>query len=304
MKLLEELSRSIDSRVINHRNNFYKLIYNRYLSLLPTLVKYNVGNTYTYNVNIDFYKMERVLRYYGNAVIGVDKQGTLVLLGYKKDCNTDLLFEDMENISIKFLNDVIPQDSYRVISNIDNYKTGNCIVIYNKLYNNDSDIHILDYYCQELAELNMSRFSLILQSKINTIFSGDVGDETINELVTKIYNGSPFIKVGKNFDVEEQIIKIDNKSAELLEALKTEYNNKLSEFNNILGINTTYKDKTSGVSESELNGNEDFIYNNAEIYILSRNSALLKLYKRWGIKIIASYREKEVKEDEENGNDN
>jgi len=135
---------------------------------------------------------------------------------------------------------------------------------------------------------------------MQTIFRGDIGDETINQLVTDLYNGAPFIKTSKNFDIDEQIIKLDNSSTELLTSLKNEYNNVLSEFNNLLGINTSYKEKESGISNVELNGNINFINSNANMYILARNSAFKKLYKRFGIKIIAKFREKEVKKNENN----
>ena len=293
-KILEELSEAIESRVVNHRNSFFKILTNRYYNLLPTLIKYKVGDNYK-NVCIDFYTMEYLLRYYGNVVIGLDKNNTITVLGYSTNTNNDILFKnEVVNINIKFLNNVIPTKNYKLISNLDNYKSGNCIIIYNNLYHFNTDKEIIDYYCQELSEIKASRFSLILQAKLNTFFRGDVGDTTINEIVTDIYNGKPFIKTGRGFDPEEQIIHVENNCSELLQSLKNEYNNILSEFNNILGINTSYKEKESGLSNLELNGNINFINSNANIYILSRNRELKKLYKRFGVKIVASFREKSL----------
>lgn len=299
--IYEELNQAITSRVIQHRNSFFQILQQRYYNILPTLITYKVGKGKTLNVNIDFFKLEYVLRYYGNAVVGLDKYNDIVLLGYTTNVRNDILFNNYGEISIKFINDVIPVEKYTLISKINNYTKGNCIIINNNLFtNNLNDYGLIDFYCQELAEIKTSRFSLILQSKMQTIFRGDIGDETINQLVTDLYNGAPFIKTSKNFDIDEQIIKLDNSSTELLTSLKNEYNNVLSEFNNLLGINTSYKEKESGISNVELNGNINFINSNANMYILARNSAFKKLYKRFGIKIIAKFREKEVKKNENN----
>lgn len=299
----QELNLSIEQRVINHRNNFYKIITNRYYNLLPTLIEYKVGNGNTLKIDIDYYTLETLLRFYGNAVIGLDKFNVLRLLGTNVN-NTngeDVLFKkNRKNLKIQYLYNVLPQQSYKEVNALDNYKTGNCVVIYNNLYNGHSDKPLIDYYCQELTEINLSRFSIILQAKLNTFIKGEVGDETINQIITKIYNGSPFLKLGKSFDVEDDIIHFENKSSELLLSLKNEYNNKLSEFNNLLGINTSFKEKESGISNIELNGNVNFINANANIYILSRNEALKQLYKRFGVEIVASYRDKGVMENEDN----
>nr|DAW66231.1 MAG TPA: upper collar protein [Caudoviricetes sp.] len=301
--IFEELNLSIDQRVINHRNNFYKIITNRYYNLLPTLIQYSVGNSNTLKIDIDYYTLEVLLRFYGNAVIGLDKFNVLRLLGTNLN-NTNgenVLFKrSSKNLKIQYLYNVLPQQSYKEVNAIDNYKTGNCVVIYNNLYNGYSDKALIEYYCQELTEINLSRFSLILQAKLNTFIKGEIGDETINQIITKIYNGSPFLKLGKSFDVEEDIIHFDNNSSELLLSLKNEYNNKLSEFNNLLGINSSFKEKESGISNIELNGNVNFINANANIYILSRNEALKQLYKRFGVEIVASYRDKGVMENEDN----
>ena len=298
----EELNLSIEQRVINHRNNFYKIITNRYYNILPTLIEYSVGNANTLKIDIDYYTLEVLLRFYGNAVIGLDKFNVLRLLGTNVN-NTngeDVLFKkNRKNLKIQYLYNVLPQQSYKEVKALDNYKTGNCVVIYNNLYNSYSDKALIDYYCQELTEINLSRFSLILQAKLNTFIKGEVGDETINQIITKIYNGSPFLKLGKSFDVEEDIIHFENKTSELLLSLKNEYNNKLGEFNNLLGINTSFKEKESGISNIELNGNVNFINANANIYILSRNEALKQLYKRFSVEIVASYRDKGVMENED-----
>lgn len=290
--ILQELSQAIEDRVVNHRNKFFNILTNRYYNLLPTLIKYSAGNDYN-NVSIDFFTMEYLLRYYGNAVIGLDNDNVLSLLGYCTYYVNDIFKQDT-SLNIKFLDNVNPQKKYKQISKKDNYKSGNCVVIFNNMYNYQNDKVIIDYYCQELAEIKASRFSLILQAKINTFFRGEIGDETINQIVTDIYNGKPFIKTSNRFDPEDQILHVENNCSELLQSLKNEYNNILSEFNNMLGINTSYKEKESGLSNLELNGNINFINSNANIYILSRNSALKKLYKRFNVKIVASFREKSV----------
>ena len=116
-----------------------------------------------------------------------------------------------------------------------------------------------------------------------TIFSGEVGDETLNQMITALYNGNPYVKVAKTFDVEDNVLKIDNASlANNLAQLKTEYQNEIAELNASFGINVLAVDKESGVTDAEANGNLGYVTMNGNIWLESRQMALDRYNKRFG----------------------
>ncbi|WNM55579.1 upper collar connector [Staphylococcus phage S-CoN_Ph35] len=115
----------------------------------------------------------------------------------------------------------------------DNCQSGDFIVLRNKPVNLNNDYQIIEHYCDELAEIILSRFSLIMQSKFSKIFLSDIQDETINQFINKLYNGAPFIKTDNYIDPEEDIIDLgsDFVTTALVE-MKREYQNKVSELSN------------------------------------------------------------------------
>lgn len=285
----KHLSEDIKKKVVTHRENFSKLIISRYLELLPYLI------TYDNNVStIDYIQLEQLLRYGKNAVVGETTDGKIKILGYTESAygdfnNFDFTFPSRRLIKddIHFIiNDEQIKDEYLEIVTDDNCKTGNFVVVKNKLVNYMNDFSIVRYYAEELSEIALSRYSIILQMKINTFFVGDIGDETINQLVQDVYNGSPFVKVGKFFDKDENIISVQNNGmAQTLIELKREYQNKISELNTMLGIYNTSVDKESGISSQELNGSSGLTFSNSNIYLSSRQKAFNKLNKRYNLKI-------------------
>src|SRR5699024_8884226 len=167
------------------------------------------------------------------------------------------------------------------------------IVLRNKTLNYVSDYNILDHYIDELAEIVLSRYSISMQVKITTLFLGEPNDETLNQIISDVYNGNPYIRGSKLFDLEEQIY-------------------------NMLGINSLAVEKSSGVSDSEAKSNRAYTTSNANIYLDARNNGLKKLNKRYNLEIEALYNdevlsefselareeEKENGGDSSNGNDN
>lgn len=315
----KHLSEDIKKKVVTHRENFSKLIISRYLELLPYLI------TYDNNVStIDYIQLEQLLRYGKNAVVGETTDGKIKILGYTESAygdfnNFDFTFPSRRLIKddIHFIiNDEQIKDEYLEIVTDDNCKTGNFVVVKNKLVNYMNDFSIVRYYAEELSEIALSRYSIILQMKINTFFVGDIGDETINQLVQDVYNGSPFVKVGKFFDKDENIISVQNNGmAQTLIELKREYQNKISELNTMLGIYNTSVDKESGISSQELNGSSGLTFSNSNIYLSSRQKAFNKLNKRYNLKIEPKFndlvnsefmqlQQLDIKDGSNNGNDN
>jgi hypothetical protein len=139
-----------------------------------------------------------------------------------------------------------------------------------------------------------------MQVKITTLFLGEPNDETLNEIISDVYNGNPYIKGSKLFDPDEQIYHMNNEHvAQNFQELKREYQNKVSELNNMIGIQSLAVEKASGVSDEEAKSNRGFTTANANINLDGRNNGLKKLNKRYNLDLEALYNDEVSSEFEE-----
>lgn len=73
-----ELAKDISQRVIQHRNRFRRLIYNRYVEFLPLLISYTDKD----KTGIDFIQLEQALRHGFQVVVGKARNDEIMILGY------------------------------------------------------------------------------------------------------------------------------------------------------------------------------------------------------------------------------
>lgn len=288
----------IKQRVVSHRNRFYKLIYNRYAEILPFTISYeNIDERF----KVDLIQLESILRHNYNVAIGEDATGDIVILGYvnlsnKNNFDYHYLPKTYTKKDINFIiNEAYILPEYEQLNQYN--KNGNFIVIQNKVYNYVNDYEIIEHYAEEIAEISLSRFSLILQAKVMTFFRGDLNSDDLEEVIDDLFNGAPAIKTSVQFDVNENIIRFDNGNiTSTLTELKREFQNKLSELNSMLGLSSLGVDKESGVSDEEAQSNASFKKSNENIYLFARNNALKFLNERYEMNIHAEFSENMVKE--------
>lgn len=288
----------IKQRVVSHRNRFYKLIYNRYAEILPFTISYeNIDERF----KVDLIQLESMLRHNYNVAIGEDVTGDIVILGYvnlsnKNNFDYHYLPKTYTKKDINFIiNEAYILPEYNQLNQYN--KNGNFIVIQNKVYNYINDYEIIEHYAEEIAEISLSRFSLILQTKVMTFFRGDLNGDDLEEVINDLFNGAPAIKTSVQFDVNENIIRFDNGNiTSTLTELKREFQNKLSELNSMLGLSSLGVDKESGVSDEEAQSNASFKKSNENIYLFARNNALKFLNERYEMDIHAEFSENMVKE--------
>lgn len=290
-----ELSRDLSRKVIEHRDKFYDFFIGRYMEGLANLFYYSIKP-------FDKATLEIALREGYGVAVGVNKFGQLGILGYINNNQfaynrPDLLLKPKRYtgnmINYTMPSDLLPEraktNQFLEIWNWDNGQTGDFVVFWNKQINLTNDFQIIQHYAEELAEIVASRFSLIMQAKIQTVLTGDPGDETINQMISAIYNGNPFVKLAKTFDIEDHLITINNTDlANNLAQLKTEYQNKIAELNALFGINVLAVDKESGVTTSEANGNLGYVTMNGNVWLESRQKALDLLNARFNKKYTVS----------------
>ena len=274
-----ELNEDISRRVIEHRNRFRRLIFNRFVEFLPLLINYTDRD----KTAIDFIQLETALRSGYQVVVGKARNDQIMILGYiqgqyyksSNDYFKNFNFNFERRLNEKDITYVIPEylrpTQALEIQNYDNCTSGDFIVLRNKPVTLNNDYLIIEHYCDELAEIILSRFSLIMQSKFSKIFISDINDETVNQFITKLFNGSPYIKIDGYLDPEEDIIDLGSTHiTTALTEMKREYQNKISELCNFLGINSLAVDKESGVSDTEANSNRSFTTANSSIYLRGR----------------------------------
>lgn len=295
-----ELNQSLKEKVVNHKERFIQLFKARYQEMIPSLVKYKNDH----QVSIDFLKVEIALRNGYDVVIGETTNRNIQVIGYAttkqtKENPSDLFSSHtMRHGDIHF---VIPNHLrlkyYKEISNDDECQTGNFVVLRNKTVQYISDYDILNHYVDELAEIVLSRYSISMQVKITTLFLGEPNDESLNQIISDVYNGNPYIKGSKLFDPDDQIYHMKNEGiAQNFQELKREYQNKIAELNTMLGINSLAVEKASGVSDEEAKSNRGYTTTNANIYLDARNHGLKKLNKRYGFEIEAMYNDEVTSE--------
>lgn len=306
--LNKEHNTNVEETIVFHRARFRNIIFNRLLEILPQLINYSNKS----QLSVDFLTLELNLRNGVNVCIGMQTNGEIGIIGYtnayQKSINTHLL-TDKRVLTKKDINFTIPNnlicENYLELNTYDNYKNGNFIVMKNKFYSRATDIEIIYHYVDELAEIVVTRMSLIIQGKFSKIFLSEVNDETINQLIAKLHNGSPFIKLGDDFSVNDQIQDLTSPvQVQMLAELKREYQNKINEFLTFFGVDNVGIDKQSGVSNAEVSSNNPFTNVNANVYLKGREP-IKHLCKRYGLKPIIPYLSPNILVDfGDNGGDN
>ena len=292
------LKEKVKTRVLHHRNRFFQMIRNRYCEILPLTISYeNIDDRF----KVDLVQLESLLRNNYTVAIGEDKTGDIVILGFVNDINNQNNYYQYlpKTYTEKDINFLIKEEfrlsEYNQLNQFN--RNGNFIVIKNKVFNYLNDYEIINHYAEEIAEISLSRFSLIIQTKVMTFFRGDLDGEDLEDLIDDLLNGSPVIKTSLTFDVNENIIKFDNGNiTSTLTELKREFQNKLSELNSMLGLSSLGVDKESGVSDEEAQSNASFKKSNENIYLFSRNNALSYLNERYKMNIHAEFSENMIKE--------
>lgn len=292
-----ELNQDISRRVMEHRNRFRRLIFNRYVEFLPLLINYTNKET----VGINFLQLETGLRQGYQVVVGKARNNEIMVLGYIQSTyhnSTNDYFNNFnlaheQRLTEKDIIFTVPeylQPHYALeIQHYDNSQSGDFIVLRNKPVTLGNDYEIIEHYCDELAEVVLSRFSLIMQSKFAKVFISEINDESVNQFITQLFNGAPFIKTDNHFDPIDDIVDLESDYVvNALSEMKREYQNKISELSNFLGINSLAVDKESGVSDTEANSNRSFTTSNSNIYLRGRES-LQMLNQRFDLDIQPYY---------------
>lgn len=313
LTIKSESNVTLEKTIASHRVRFDRIVKSRIYEILPQLINYTNKNQP--KIAIDFLKLELNLRNNTNIIIGEMSNGLIGILGYtQRDAvykdnliiNNDYILTEDDIIFTIPINLRLPK--YEQITEYDGYSSGNFVVMKNKYLCLMCDSEIINHYVDELTEIVVTRFSLIIQGKFSKIFQSEIDDETINQLIAKLHNGTPFVKMGEEFSVTDQLHDLTSVTqVQMLTELKREYQNKINEMLTFLGVDNIAIDKESGVSSNEVNSNNPFTTINTDVYLKGR-TPIENICKRYNLKKITPYFAPNVKvlieEKYKGGNDN
>lgn len=282
------LSSDLSKKVVTFRNEFNDFFYSTYIEAFANMFYYNIKP-------FDKAQLELALREGYGVAVGHNIFGQITILGFiqaqqfstlnpnvflkrKRYTGKDIAY----TINSSLINKRYHTNQFKEIWEQDGGTTGDFVVFWNKQLQLTNDFKKLQHYSEKLAEIEGSRFSLVMQAKALTVLTGEVGDETYNQMISAIYNGNPFVKTSKLWDVDEDILRVDNSNlSNNLAQLKTEYQATIAELNAYFGVNILAVDKDSGVTDAEANGNLGYVTTNGNIYLESRQKALNLLNVRF-----------------------
>lgn len=272
-----DLSQSLRLKVIAHRDRYFKLMTGRYMEVL-----YNLRQYKNLPPSINKYKLESYLRQGRDVIIGNNAYGVACILGLSMNSfspsNPYGTYTPMpltsDAIQWTIPKEYIPvgvlsgEHKLKEITELDNGATGDFVVLRNKPIQHISDFELMQLHISALAELEASLFSLIIQAKVGTVIQTEIDSNDYEKLVESIYNGAPFVHTTELLNVEENILSLGNPEvATRIKELKDDKNSRAEELNNSLAINSAGVQKQSGVSEAEVNSNNDEISAVANMYI-------------------------------------
>lgn len=300
MPIEQSFTEKITDRITNHRNRFFNILYARYAEFLPLVISYE--HTENPKISLDKINLEIMLRSGYSVAVGELADGTIGILGYLENHHqylyNTIYFDNVPKTAkdICFIiNDIQKKKTYKEITPYN--KEGNFVILNNKPLAYTNDFEIVSHYASELTEIIVSRFSIIMQAKINTFLRDEFGSEDMENIASSLYNGQPWIKTTTKFDVNDHIVNISNVAfVSALTELKRTYQNILSELNSMLGLNSLGVDKESGVSKTEAESNRSFKKSNENIYLRGRNEPLKLLNDVYGLDIEAEYIDSMVSE--------
>lgn len=259
-------------KVMDHRDSYHSWITRRYREILV-----NIRDYVNLPKSVNKYKLEYWLRSGYDVILGKNAMNITCILGVVRSSvtstdpqNPNVVYKlNKKNIQWLIKDSLIPQDeNFTEITFDDDALTGSFVVLRNKPVTYVNDFEIVDFYANRLSEIMASRYSLIIRSKVSKVIEGVTDDETLNQLVSMNYNGQSFIRANTGLVEEINMWDMgDPNTAELLKTLKQVYNDEMNELNNQLGINTTGINKQSGVSDAEVNSNNDVVSSVSNMYI-------------------------------------
>lgn len=278
---------------------YQQIYYDYLLNLVINLIDYkNVPKT------LPPQALEYMLRMYGYANltvidkdhiyvqgIGYDNVGVNIPLGsiiggYGSNSNSDKIINDLlhgkEPVALTRINAETSEPPFYVtMSNNYSFYIGT----------NSSDELIIDRTAKTLAEIKAEELLNIRQQK--TPFIGFTSDQNLTSkgVYEALEQGKPFINVDSSIgdDIRKVITTMPVQVPNLASTLKDSWNNAMSEFLTMIGLDNVAIDKKERLIAAEASSNDEQISKSMKIYLNARNAQLDLINEALGTTMKAVY---------------
>lgn len=291
-------SRTLTGSLTGYENDFYRLYYDIIMNLTINLIDYSETWRETPMLDVELSEWEN--RVFGYSLIGGTSKDDLHVLGVAKNNNLlgfgqlnvpvmqTQIVDDPISGSLEQITRYTPKDKgYVVITNKYNQP-------YDTALGNNKTLHdkaITSQYAEMMANNKTSQY--INARLLRAAFIGLSKDKDLTALniFNKIQNGDVFIgldsgKINKFEDIL-QVIKLD--VPDHLPSLSTAFAKEWSELLGFFGVDSSGTVKDSGVSETEVASNNQFVSAMRQVYLRGRQPGLDLLNKTFGTDLKARY---------------
>lgn len=274
----------------------YYVIYRDYLTnLLINEFKYENAPV-TFNAR----GLEFMLRYYGWANIVAKSKDNITVSGVKDGTNgVNFIFGTLygdcdDNSVVSQVNDKGEKYTHLTKLNTKDSKPPYILTISNKmnyyLSFNVSDVLLINRTASTLAEIKATTITNIRQQKTPFIGFSKNGNLTSKSVWEQLQSGKPYITVDSDmtdYDIRKIIQIMPVQTPNLAPTLKDSWNDTISEFLNMIGLDSMAVDKKERLVASEADSNDQQVSISASIYLDARNEQLALINDVFGTKIRA-----------------
>lgn len=156
------------------------------------------------------------------------------------------------------------------------------VVLRNKLVNYTSDQQKLRVMLAHWIKIQASLLLTIEASKLLILFKSDPNNDTIKNAVHEMWNNSLILEVGQSFDFEDSMQVLDTKVHDRIKTLEDASRDQLNNIHARFGLSAKSTEKESGVSEIELQKNDDSNNSRERVYLGALNDALALYNSNYG----------------------
>lgn len=162
------------------------------------------------------------------------------------------------------------------------------VVLRNKLVDYTSDQQKLRVMLAHWLKIQASLLLTIEASKLLILFKSDPNNDTIKNAVNEMWNNSLILEVGQSFDFEDSMQVLDTKVHDRIKTLEDASRDQLNNIHARFGLSAKSTEKESGISEIELQKNDDANNSRERVYLGAINDVLALYNANYGTKYSVS----------------
>lgn len=273
--------KTVKDKALAQRDGYFRTERGSYREQLLTARKYE-----HFDQAFDRELNEYLLRNHYHTVMAKDNKGHHSLAGYVRQSNTDeksiesplfyskpLTHKDI--IFIKGREKDFPKEMEQITPSNPHPSKPGFVVFRNKPASFVSDFDKLDVMVSDLTEALLSRYMLIQTSKVMVMLKDVKDGNTMEQVLTDLVAGTWVIKVDNEFDFNDSLMTFDMKVEDRIKELTNVINDLRQEINVFFGLSTKATNKESGVSEEEIEKNDDLSQDRENVYTAGINRELL-----------------------------